>query len=440
MLKLNLAGIQYALGDLKADDSLPVTGEVGTPPGNPTPATTATLASVSRLPEGTVVQVDVGPLLNARPVTTLTAGKLVTWTMGIDGGGKASGYLTMAAAQAAGDKNPKALPDNPLIPASGSRPEMLLHYSNEDGQGNQACVVADQELGIPVPKKKFGHLFLAWTSAEGSSQIKVELSYSDGTSDTRAATIPDYYNDAPANDPAFSHVVRDLAKWGPSNKMTEANHHNIHALDIAPDARRELTSIKIAKSPGRSYLLFWAATGVLAPDAAPSKQGTETSPATGGGMKALWWNNNSFTGEPAHMNVITKFNPMVSDAGAPFPKTTPPLGPEFVSARFAGTFTPKVTGEYKFVSNADDYVALWVNGVEEIAWSGHTAKDRFSAHSFQLVKDKPIDIRLDYRQDKLGYKLTLRLVRQPDGEQIDFGNAVGSFTPAAEIKPGSASN
>ena len=80
-----------------------------------------------------------------------------------------------------------------------------------------------------------------------------------------------------------------------------------------------------------------------------------------------------------------------------------------------------------------------MNGVEEIAWIGHTSKDCFSTHSFQFVKDKPLDIRIDYRQDKLGYKLTLRLARQPDGGQIDFGDAVGTFTPAAEIKPGRAS-
>ena len=174
-------------------------------------------------------------------------------------------------------------------------------------------------------------------------------------------------------------------------------------------------------------------------EAAPAPKTETASAANGGGLRAAWWNNNSFAGEPAVTNVVTKFNPIVGDAGAPFPKTTPPLGPEFVSARFAGTFTPKVSGEYKFVSNADDYVALWVNGVEEIAWSGHTAKDRFSMHSFQLVKDKPLEIRLDYRQDKLGYKLTLRLARQPDGEQIDFGDAVGTFTPATETKPAGAS-
>jgi len=59
------------------------------------------------------------------------------------------------------------------------------------------------------------------------------------------------------------------------------------------------------------------------------------------------------------------------------------------------------------------------------------AKDRFSTHSFQFLKDKPLDIRLDYRQDKLGFKLTLRLAHQPDGEQTDFGPSVGEFIPTS---------
>ena len=159
------------------------------------------------------------------------------------------------------------------------------------------------------------------------------------------------------------------------------------------------------------------------------------SPAAAGeGLKAQWWNNNSFTGEPVLTSVVTKFNPIVNSPSAPFPTASPVLGPENVSARFTGTFIPNVTGEYKFVANADDYVALWVNGVEEIAWSGHTAKDRFSTHSFNLVKDVPLDIRVDYRQDKLGYKLTLRLAHQPDGEQSDFGHSVGGFFQAGGTK------
>lgn len=161
-------------------------------------------------------------------------------------------------------------------------------------------------------------------------------------------------------------------------------------------------------------------------------QAAEVNPAGNAGLRARWWNNNSFTGAPVLTNVVTTFNPVVNSPSAPFPAATPLLGPEYVTARFAGTFIPKESGEYKFVANADDYVGLWVNDVEEIAWSGHTARDRFSAHSFNLVKDGPLKIRLDYRQDKLGYKLTLRLARQPDGEQIDFGPSVGEFIPTSD--------
>lgn len=170
-----------------------------------------------------------------------------------------------------------------------------------------------------------------------------------------------------------------------------------------------------------------------------SEKSAESKPAVGDGLKASWWNNNSFTGDPVLTNVVTSFNPVLDSPSAPFPVAKPPLGPENVSARFTGTFIPKVAGEYNFVSNADDYVGLWVNGVEEIAWSGHTAKDRFSAHSFKLVKDVPMDIRMDYRQDKLGYKLTLRLAHQPDGEQVDFGPAVGVFVPESTKKSSSES-
>ena len=168
----------------------------------------------------------------------------------------------------------------------------------------------------------------------------------------------------------------------------------------------------------------------IPPAAQKTTDSTPAAPGASGGLHACWWNNNSFAGEPVLTNVVAKFNPVVKGPEAPFPAVTPPLGPENVSARLTGTFIPKVSGEYKFVSNADDYVALWVNGVEEIAWSGHTAQDRISAHSFNLVKGAPLQIRVDYRQDKLGYKLTLRLAHQPDGEQIDFGPSVGEFIPA----------
>ena len=219
----------------------------------------------AKITHANVVQVDVSALLDARPVTTLTAGKLVRWNAFVDGYGKGSAYLTMSAALAVGDKNPKALPDNPLIPANEKRPEMLLHYSNDDAEKGQARKVNnDEPFTIPVPARKYRQMFLAWTSGDGGSEVAAELNYADGTSAMRTLRVPDYYNEVSANDRIWTHVVRDLNKWNPSNKLTEGNggHHSIHAVDIAPDNTRELTSIKITKKSSRSHLLFWAATGV----------------------------------------------------------------------------------------------------------------------------------------------------------------------------------
>ena len=86
--------------------------------------------ALSQQKNNEVIQFDISKILNARPVTTLYKNKLITWSKGIDGGGIADGYLTISAALFNNDKNPHALPDNPIFPANESHPEIKLHYSN----------------------------------------------------------------------------------------------------------------------------------------------------------------------------------------------------------------------------------------------------------------------------------------------------------------------
>ena len=207
-----------------------------------------------------VVQIKIGELLNARPVTTLTKYKLVHWGKGVD---HENGYLTTSAAKFIGEKNPKALPDNPLIPATDKHPAILLHYDNKDAYSNQAMALSDtNEFTIKVPKNKYKDLFICLTSAYGKSKLEYDLIYSDGSIEEKNITVPDWANDVPQNDPDFSYVVHDLAKWSNTAKQTEPNHHNIHALNIHPDATRTLTAVKV-KNNSKTYLLLWAATGVL---------------------------------------------------------------------------------------------------------------------------------------------------------------------------------
>ena len=208
-----------------------------------------------------VVQINIDDILNARPVSTLTGGKLMPWRKGVDGNGNADGYLTQAAAGLNGDKNAHALPDDPAIPADASHPQVILHYSNSDSVKQQAVFISGAgEISFKVPPNGYSALYLALTSAEGAAPLKIQLIYTDGVS-YRNILLLDYYQDLPANGPNFCYLVHDLAKWGTKNNMTEKDHHNIDLLNLHPDPKRQLTGIKIKKGQA-GYLVFWAATGV----------------------------------------------------------------------------------------------------------------------------------------------------------------------------------
>ncbi len=204
-----------------------------------------------------VVQVDVEDLLNARPVTTFTNGKLVHWTKGVD---RDNGFLTTSAAKFNGEAAPKALPDNPLIPANSHHPEILLHYDNDDAKGYQARLLDTNALTITMLKGKYKDLYICLTSAYGKSKLQYELIYNDGA-DVKNIIVPDWATDVPDNDPDFSYVVHDLAKWSNTASQTEPNHHNIHALNVHPNPTRVLKEVRI-KNQSKTYLLFWAATGI----------------------------------------------------------------------------------------------------------------------------------------------------------------------------------
>ncbi len=209
-----------------------------------------------------VIQINVSHLLNARPITTLSYGKLVSWTKGIDGDGSGDGYLTQSAALFNGDKEAHALPDNAVFPANARHPEIILHYKNNESVNNQARYISGAgEFVIGIPRKQYLEIYLGLSSAEGPSSLQFDLIYTDGQ-ETKNYLLPDYYNNISDKYPDLSYVATDLAKWGKKDKMTEKDHHNIHLLKLSTDPSRKLTAIKVKKAKG-GYLIFWSATGVI---------------------------------------------------------------------------------------------------------------------------------------------------------------------------------
>ena len=228
-----------------------------------------------------VIQVAVEALLNARAVTTLTGGQLVPWTVGVDGGGLADGYMTAAASRFHNDPATlKALPDDGKFPADARHPEVVLHFSNDAPVTSQQThyVRGAGNFSFAVPPATYSEMFLFVTSAEGSSTLHVSMTYAD-TTEAVDITVPDYFTSPPANDPVVFNLASDLPKWTQQNVVAEMNHHNLTGLELRPVASKVLNTIQVDKTaPG--YLVFWGATGIAtgvetdggdaSPDAPPS--------------------------------------------------------------------------------------------------------------------------------------------------------------------------
>lgn len=210
-----------------------------------------------------VVQFDVAKILNARPVSVMAGGKLVPWTKGVDGAGKADGFMTTSAAVFNRDGQSHALPNDGKFPANPDHPEVALHFTDDEAVLPQACSLEGESVfELSIPANRYRQVFLFFTSAEGPSELKITMNYEGDRNDERSVAVPDYYNDAVPGDRNIFSLATELSKWNAEGRMAEADHHFIHGLRLNPDGERALKKITVRKTaPG--YLVFWGATGIL---------------------------------------------------------------------------------------------------------------------------------------------------------------------------------
>lgn len=206
------------------------------------------------------VQLNVRPLFNARVVTTLTEGQLVTWRDALDG--VTSGEATLAAAEKMGQPFTQALPDDGVFPATERNPRVELGFSNADGRGNQVRLsLGTDDYTIDAPRRAYRQLWIFVMSGNGESHLHITLSYADGAKTERALVVPDWYFSAPAADPRRINLATDIGKWSRENRLMERDHHYLHGLDLQPDPARELIAVSIQKEAAAA-LTLWGVTGV----------------------------------------------------------------------------------------------------------------------------------------------------------------------------------
>jgi hypothetical protein len=207
------------------------------------------------------VQFDVQPVLNARVVTTLSSGKLVTWNKGIDGAW--SGLATRQAAAAMGSKDRIALPDDGVFSANEFHPLTVLRFSNNDASGNQVRFsekgVADT-YSFPVPGDYYSNLSLFFMSAFGTSDINFEITYGDKTVEVKKFSVEDWATRLPETETKFC-LSAGLAKWGTANTEMEPDGHYLMGLNLKPVASKKVVKVTVNKPASDTTLTFWGATG-----------------------------------------------------------------------------------------------------------------------------------------------------------------------------------
>lgn len=250
--------------------------------------TTLSLSALARPSQAeVVVQVPVDALLNARPVSTLTGGVVVPWSVGLD---NTDGFITAAANTFLEQPGP-ALPDDGTFPADSGRPEIALHFSNVAGvKAPQARIVTGTgNFEIAVPPAKYSKVYLIVASSYGDATLALTLNYADTSSTPLSLTLPDWGTGKPlpTNPPIFFNLISGLHKWNQQDMSVDTPSHAITGVLLSPDVSKSLSSIRLEKTSAAQTLAFWGATGIAtsAPDVGSGGAGGSGG-VSGGGTTA----------------------------------------------------------------------------------------------------------------------------------------------------------
>jgi hypothetical protein len=207
-----------------------------------------------------VVQIPVDSLLDGRPVTTWTAGQIVTWSAGVD---KSDGLMT-AAAEAQLNETGVALPDDGTFAADARHPQIVLHFANASpATAPQAHSVPQAgTFEVPVAAGTYAKVFLVFTSSSGPSALTITLSYSDGSNTTKNLTVPDWATSPSANDPALFALIGGMRKWTAQNQEVDTTTHTLTGIELTPAAGKVLSNVQVERPGAGQIVWFWGATGV----------------------------------------------------------------------------------------------------------------------------------------------------------------------------------
>ncbi|BAY79100.1 hemolysin-type calcium-binding region (plasmid) [Nostoc linckia NIES-25] len=224
------------------------------------------------------VSFNVSSVFDADVLVNRTGGVTDTTQTAIDLTNNA--LITQSFATFSNSTSGNGLPDNGFFAATSFNPDIQLSYRNTDNGNNARLIKTSTGSFTFNVSGQYAYVHLALTSTEGTSDVRLTLNYSDGTTQTtNSQTIPDWYNEiTPSNTLYYLSNGLDRSK-ADGTGFEDANNPAVFGVRFSANAAKTLQSITVEKTASTGYLVFFGATGELTN--APALTGTPATLSNG---------------------------------------------------------------------------------------------------------------------------------------------------------------
>jgi methionine-rich copper-binding protein CopC len=239
----------------------------------------ATYAGVLATP----VQFDFTSVFDRDVIINYTGGVTDTTQSGLDSLERT--LITQSFATFKAGANGNGLPDNGFFATNAYHPDVQLGYNNNDN-GNNAKVLTtnDTSFNFAVTPNQYSEIHLFATSTHGNAGMQVTFNYSDGTTGTGTATVPDWFDEITETSSSYYLIDgMDRSEDTTGTIYSDDNDPAIFGFMFNPDPAKTLQSITVSKTSGTTAdnsLGVFGATGVLETTAPTAASFTPTDNAT----------------------------------------------------------------------------------------------------------------------------------------------------------------
>ncbi|HEY9691409.1 MAG TPA: putative Ig domain-containing protein [Oculatellaceae cyanobacterium] len=157
------------------------------------------------------------------------------------------------------------MPDNGFFAANSYHPDIQLQYGNSDNGNNLHLIkTSTGSFNFSVPNDVYSQVHIVALSTEGSSNMSLRFTYSDGTfADTGTQTVPDWFDEITESTSRY-YLINSMDRASPTTRFDNANDPALFGLRFDnPQPSKTVTSMTVNKANSSGFLSVFGANGII---------------------------------------------------------------------------------------------------------------------------------------------------------------------------------